>query len=117
MRGCKYSGVEKWHLARPITWRLPVQVRAPQLCLEVMYWVYILQSEVTGRYYIGQTNNLEDRIWRHNQGEVLSTKAHRPWKQVYSESFNSRSKGVGREHYLKSLKNRSYLEKIINMAG
>ncbi|WP_353136755.1 GIY-YIG nuclease family protein [Pseudopedobacter sp.] len=27
-----------------------------------MYWVYILQSQVSDKYYIGQTNNLEPSI-------------------------------------------------------
>ena len=30
------------------------------------YWVYILQSESTGRYYVGQTHNLADRLVCHN---------------------------------------------------
>lgn len=36
-----------------------------------MYYTYILQSDRTGKLYIGHTNNLEDRIRRHNSGENM----------------------------------------------
>ncbi|WP_415831470.1 GIY-YIG nuclease family protein, partial [Flavobacterium terrigena] len=32
-----------------------------------------------GKYYIGQTNNMEDRLRRHNSGYSLSTKNGIPW--------------------------------------
>ncbi|MFN3941656.1 MAG: GIY-YIG nuclease family protein [Flavobacterium sp.] len=32
------------------------------------YFVYILHSPNYDKYYIGQTNNLEDRLKRHNEG-------------------------------------------------
>ncbi|MDD3723564.1 MAG: GIY-YIG nuclease family protein, partial [Lutibacter sp.] len=31
-------------------------------------FVYILQSELTGKYYCGQTQNLQHRLLRHNNG-------------------------------------------------
>jgi len=48
------------------------------------FFVYILYSETFQRYYIGQTNNLSDRIARHNAGYVSSTEPYRPWKIVFS---------------------------------
>ncbi len=39
-----------------------------------MYFTYILQSEKDGRYYIGSTNNLENRLKRHNKGYSRYTK-------------------------------------------
>jgi putative endonuclease len=29
------------------------------------FYVYILQSEATGRYYVGQTKDLQDRVAYH----------------------------------------------------
>ncbi|MEK7516051.1 MAG: GIY-YIG nuclease family protein [Patescibacteria group bacterium] len=78
-----------------------------------MYAVYILRSLRTGQYYIGQTNDLSDRLLRHDRGEVLATKAYRPWKLVHREVFSSRSDAVRREYYLKSLKNKEYLKQYI----
>jgi putative endonuclease len=78
-----------------------------------MYYVYILQSLLFGRYYIGQTNNLNDRLWRHNTGQVLSTKAYKPWKLMYKKNFLSRCEAVKYEKYLKSLKSVKQIDKII----
>jgi len=38
-----------------------------------MAYVYILKG-TTGRYYIGSTQDLENRLERHNSGMVHSTK-------------------------------------------
>ena len=35
-----------------------------------MYYVYLIESLKDGRYYIGQTNNLEERLKYHNRGNV-----------------------------------------------
>ncbi len=43
------------------------------------YYTYILKSESTGKYYCGQTDNLEQRLQRHNEGNVKSSKYGRPW--------------------------------------
>ncbi len=80
------------------------------------YFVYILQSLKDNRLYIGQTNNLEDRIKRHNNGEVVATKNRRPLDLIYSETYDSRTEAMKRERYLKSLKSSKYIkENIIKM--
>jgi predicted GIY-YIG superfamily endonuclease len=43
------------------------------------YWVYAIESEASVQIYIGQTSDLENRLKRHNSGEVYSTRAQRPW--------------------------------------
>jgi len=76
--------------------------------------VYLLYSEVKDRFYIGHTNQIEDRLERHNCGEVKSTKAHRPWVMVYVEQFVSRGEAMKREKELKSWKKKSRLERLIS---
>ena len=66
------------------------------------FWVYILKSDYDGTHYIGNTQNVEDRLRRHNKGDYRYTKGHRPWKIAYSESVKSRSGAVRRERFLKS---------------
>jgi predicted GIY-YIG superfamily endonuclease len=44
-----------------------------------MYFVYILQSEVDHSYYRGHTNDLIDRIGRHNRMEEEYTRKLAPW--------------------------------------
>jgi putative endonuclease len=67
------------------------------------YNVYILFSRKDGKLYIGQTNNLNKRLKEHNSGLVFSTKNRRPLVLIRNEKFNSRSKAMNREKFLKSL--------------
>ena len=73
------------------------------------YYVYILRSQKDNKLYIGQTANLADRIRRHNEGRVPSTKNRRPLELLYSEELNDRSSAVNREQYFKSLKSPKYI--------
>ncbi|MDO9231430.1 MAG: GIY-YIG nuclease family protein [bacterium] len=78
------------------------------------FFVYILRSIKDDKLYIGQTNNLEKRIERHNNGQVRSTKSRRPLELIYQETYKTRTETMAREKYLKSLKSSKYiLENII----
>jgi putative endonuclease len=50
-----------------------------------MHIVYIIYSQFTSKYYTGQTNNLDDRIRRHNSGLSKSTKSGIPWEVIYQK--------------------------------
>ena len=78
-----------------------------------MYFVYILQSEKNGRYYIGSTNNLERRILEHNSGKTKSLKYLRPLKIVFKKDFKEEYEARQIENKLKKLKNRNIIERII----
>ena len=53
-----------------------------------MWYFYILQSLKEPNYfYKGSTGDLRDRLKRHNEGEVLSTRPRRPWRVVYYEAY------------------------------
>jgi putative endonuclease len=69
-----------------------------------MYSIYILESQSSGKLYIGQTNNLQDRIKRHNSNQNLATKNKGPWKLLFFLEFNSRSEAVLMERKLKAWK-------------
>src|SRR5690606_1242952 len=68
------------------------------------YITYILESTSTGRLYIGSTNNLEDRLLRHNTGRNKYTKGKGPWRILYFKKFGSRSEAVQLEQKLKRWK-------------
>jgi putative endonuclease len=74
------------------------------------FFVYIIQSEKDGSYYIGSTNNLDDRIQRHNQGRSSYTKSKRPWKLIYTEEHPDRSSAAKRETEIKRRKSRNFIE-------
>ena len=79
-----------------------------------MYFVYILKSLKDCKYYIGQTDNLSDRVKKHNAGQVKSTKSRRPFVVVKEEKFDTRGEARKRENYLKKLKGGNEFKKIIN---
>lgn len=66
-----------------------------------MFYVYAIESAVTGRIYIGQTEDLEKRTYLHNGGHVKSTRKDIPWRLVAIEKFDSRDQARWREKSLK----------------
>ena len=82
-----------------------------------MFYTYILKSELNKKYYIGQTNNLKGRLNKHNKGGSKWTKPFRPWELAHYEEYNTRSEAIKRENYLKSLKDKPLIDKIISQGG
>ncbi len=79
-----------------------------------MYFVYILYSKDYDRYYIGQCEDINARIQRHNKGQVPSTKAYVSWEIAYTENFISRAFACKREKEIKNKKSRKYIEFLVN---
>jgi putative endonuclease len=77
------------------------------------YFVYILQSERDGSYYIGHTSDLEDRLRRHNEGRSVYTRAKVPWRLIYHKIVDSKSEAVNREKEIKAKKGREYIEHLV----
>lgn len=67
----------------------------------MMYYTYLLKSKKDGNLYIGYTSNLEERLKKHNDGEVVSTRERRPLEFIYYEAYSSRSDATKREKNLK----------------
>ena len=82
-----------------------------------MFYVYILYSQSLDRYYVGQTENLNDRIFRHTNSGSKSTKAANDWGLKHKEEFNSRSEALKRESEIKKKKSRKYLDWLVSSAG
>ncbi|MFZ6034568.1 MAG: GIY-YIG nuclease family protein [Patescibacteria group bacterium] len=82
-----------------------------------MYFVYILQSIKDKSYYIGHTGHIESRLKEHNFGRTGYTSLKRPWKLVHKRKFVNRSQAIIMEKYLKKLKSKIALEKIIGSVG
>jgi putative endonuclease len=50
---------------------------------------------------------------QHNAGRNLSTKRGIPWELKKVESFEKRKDAYQREQYIKRMKSRSFIEKVI----
>ncbi len=79
-----------------------------------MFYLYILRSESSGHYYIGQTQDITERLTYHNSNYSKSLKNRGPWKLVYSEEFGTRREAVRRERQIKSWKDRRMIERLLS---
>ncbi len=78
------------------------------------YSVYILRSELDGSYYVGSTQDVSERLNRHNKGRSKYTKAKRPWELVYVEKWPDRPSALKREREIKARKSRRYIKGLVS---
>ena len=67
------------------------------------YFVYMLMSISTNKKktYVGYTNNLTERLKKHNSNKgAKSTKGYK-WKIIYKKKFLTKSKAMSYEYKLK----------------
>ena len=81
------------------------------------FYTYILYSEIHNRFYIGQTQDLDVRLERHNSGRVKSTSKYGPYILAWYMTFSSRSMAMERERKLKNLKSHKKLIAFMNRFG
>jgi len=71
------------------------------------FYVYVIGTKTkSNNTYVGWTNNLEKRLYKHNLGLGAKFTRGRKWKILYSERLNSKKKAMSREYQLK--KNRKF---------
>lgn len=80
--------------------------------MQNFHYVYILTSQSdTKAHYIGITKNLQNRLQKHNYGEVPHTSKQKPWKIKTAIAVNSKEKAIALEKYLKSHSGRAFAKK------
>ncbi|MBN1622260.1 MAG: GIY-YIG nuclease family protein [Endomicrobiales bacterium] len=77
-----------------------------------MFKVYVLKSK-EGKYYIGQTNNLDRRLEQHRSGDSIWTRKYKDWELAYVEEYPTRAAAMKREKQIKSYKGGNALKKLI----
>ncbi|MBI2610154.1 GIY-YIG nuclease family protein [Candidatus Giovannonibacteria bacterium] len=82
-----------------------------------MFAVYILQSQLNKKYYVGFTSNIFDRVNHHNSGANKSTRSGRPWKLIYKEYFSHKKSAWLREKQIKSYKGGEAFKKLLDTGG
>lgn len=78
------------------------------------YFVYILQSDVTEKFYIGSSAEPLRRLGFHNTIEKGFTARYRPWKLVFMREYQSKQEAQAVERKLKSWKSRQTILRLIN---
>lgn len=80
-----------------------------------MFVVYAIYNEKHNKIYIGQTHDLEKRLFEHNN-HVLKGYTSRydgVWILIYHEIHKNRSLAIKRESQLKSYKGRQFIKSHI----
>lgn len=85
------------------------------------YYIYILYSASSDRYYVGQTQDVDARLHDHNEGDRIRqsskyTFKHRPWElKAAFIAGKTRGEAMKLERYIKRKKSRKFIEQIIEV--
>ena len=80
-----------------------------------MHIVYIIYSEKVKKYYVGETDNIELRLSKHNNHlyQDSFTKIAEDWKVVLSFNCVSREQAIRLEKFIKKMKSKVFIQKVI----
>ena len=78
----------------------------------MVYCVYLILSKKLNKYksYVGYTNNIEKRLYLHNNSKGAKYTKGKKWIIIYKKLYKSKSLAMKFEYYLK--KNRKKRNKI-----
>jgi putative endonuclease len=79
-----------------------------------MFYVYILFSKTRDKFYIGSSQNLEQRLTKHNEKHKGFTGHTSDWELIYSKEFQTLAEARKRELQIKRKKSRKYIEWLVN---
>ena len=76
------------------------------------WYVYTLRSITPpGHWYVGMTEDLQERLKAHNGGKVPHTSKFLPWRIETAMAFRDKAKAVAFEKYLKTQSGRAFAKK------
>lgn len=78
-----------------------------------MAYVYIIESQESGRFYIGCTIDIDRRIGEHKAGKHHSSKRIIDPKLVFQQEFDTIELARRVERKIKAYKRKDFIEKII----
>ena len=64
----------------------------------------MIVSKKDNRYtsYVGYTNNLENRLKKHNEGKGAKSTRGKKWLLIYSKKFKNKKDAMKYEYFLKN---------------
>ena len=74
--------------------------------------VCILFSESYSKHYTGFTSDLENRLRSHNEFGKDWTARYRPWKLIFTQSFETKKEAMEYEKWLKTGVGRDFIKTI-----
>ena len=81
-----------------------------------MYYIYIIYSPLSDKYYVGYTDDVYRRLAEHNSKPFNTfTSRHRPWLlKTAFECGNDISTAMRLEKFIKKQKSRELIQKLID---
>ncbi|MBS1978945.1 MAG: GIY-YIG nuclease family protein [Bacteroidetes bacterium] len=76
-----------------------------------MWYVYVLKSKASGKFYVGMSEEIERRLAEHNSGKSKFTSGHMPWELVYFEQQQGSVSARKREKYFKTAAGKKFLKR------
>lgn len=69
----------------------------------MVYYVYLIKTldGYPNKSYVGYTNNVNDRLKKHNSNSGAKSTRGYKWEFIYKKKFNSKSKALSFEYKLK----------------
>ena len=68
------------------------------------YFVYVISTKRKSKLvtYVGYTNDLKKRLNLHNSGKGAKFTKGNQWRVIYTEKYDTKSKAISREYYIKN---------------
>ena len=88
----------------------------PLIVFAAVYYIYILFSTKSDKYYIGLTSDVYRRLEQHNNPSAFNkyTSKHLPWQlKIFFEVSDTRGEAMIIERFIKKQKSRVFLERLI----
>jgi len=77
-----------------------------------MFIVYVLFSPNFNKHYTGYTTDTSQRIISHNELGKDWTARYRPWKIIYTKTFETKTEALKYEKWLKSGHGRNFIKTL-----
>jgi predicted GIY-YIG superfamily endonuclease len=78
---------------------------------EFLLHLHLAKHSNTGTFLCRLTDDLKQRLTKHNSGEIPHTSKFKPWRIKTAIAFTDRSRAAAFERYLKSASGRTFAKK------
>ena len=79
------------------------------------HFLYKKKKKTSTKYYVGETHDVKERILEHNQHKYANSfsKIANDWTLALAFECNDRSEALFLERFVKKMKSKIFIEKII----
>jgi putative endonuclease len=75
------------------------------------YFVYILESDSTGHWYYGFSEDADQRVSDHKTNRSKHTRFKGPWRLIFKREFADKTEALKFERYLKKSRNKEFIRR------